>query len=158
VYEPDDTPAQAHPIVVNGAAQMHNLYNPAADPAVGDVDWIKFTGQAGTVYTIETFDLAAPTVDTLIYLYAADGVSLIAWDDDSGGEPGASRIVWTASSTGPYYVKILNYQPSAHVVCASSYQVRVTAVAATPTPTPTLTATPTPTPWRISLPIVLRGS
>ena len=90
IYEPDDTPAQASVIPTDGSSQSHDF-----DPA-GDEDWINFTVIPGTVYTIETLNLS-PSVDTYIYLYESDGITIIDSDDD-GGDGLASRIIW--DSTG----------------------------------------------------------
>ncbi|UCG69053.1 MAG: hypothetical protein JSV09_14910, partial [Thermoplasmata archaeon] len=90
IYEPDDTPAQASVIQTDGTSQRHDF-----DPA-GDEDWINFTVVPGTIYTIETLNLSS-SVDTYIYLYENDGITIIDSDDDGGGGL-ASRIIW--NSTG----------------------------------------------------------
>jgi hypothetical protein len=59
-------------------------------------------------YTIQTGSLQAGC-DTIIYLYDEAGVELV-YDDDSSSETYASLMVWTAPSTGVYYVGINDYR------------------------------------------------
>jgi len=96
-YEPDDTQDQAGQIEV-GRYQSHNLH------VTGDHDWISFQAVEGTTYVIETLDLAG-RIDTVIYLYDADGQELTS-DDDGADEPLASRLSWTADEDGALYVMI----------------------------------------------------
>jgi hypothetical protein len=97
-YEPDDSIQEAQPIATNGLAQAHNLH------VRGDHDHVHFEAFEGTAYTIETSRLGGD-VDSIIYLYDSEGKEL-AYADDGAGEPLASRIVWLAPSSGPYYVMI----------------------------------------------------
>jgi hypothetical protein len=100
IYEPDDSPAEATTIPTDGSSQSHDF-----DPA-GDEDWVNFTVIVGTVYTIETVNLSA-SVDTYIYLYESNGITIIDQDDD-GGVGLASRIVWnsTGYSASFCYVRV----------------------------------------------------
>jgi hypothetical protein len=99
-YEPDDTLAQARPIEIDGAPQQHTFH------IEGDNDWVVLNAQSGTTYTIETFNLGT-TTDTVLGLYDASQTLLESNDD--GGEGLASRIVWTAPSSAPYYVQVQPY-------------------------------------------------
>ncbi len=103
-YEPDDTYSEASTISTNGSAQSHTI-----DPA-GDLDWVKFYATSGNVYTIETSNLG-DGCDTYIYLYSTDGTTEIAHNDD-GGSGIASKIEWSCTSSGTYYVKIRHYNSS----------------------------------------------
>ena len=102
-YEVDDTPAQARPIAVNGAAQTHTF-----DPAP-DVDWVTFPMTAGQRFTIFTSNLISKT-DTVLNLYDTDGTTLLATNDDIAYPANiASRIITTAVRTGTYYARVSDY-------------------------------------------------
>jgi uncharacterized repeat protein (TIGR01451 family) len=79
-----------------------------------DKDWARFEAQEGATYTIATTNLTPPFdpagffADTVLELYADDGVTLLDYSDDFGGGY-ASRIVWQAPEAGTYYVKVYNY-------------------------------------------------
>jgi len=104
-YEPDNTYTQASPIATDGSSQTHDFH------AAGDQDWVQFSATTGADYVIETLNLGVAS-DTYMYLYAADGTTIIAADDD-GGDGYASRIEWTAPANGTYYVKVRHYSSSA---------------------------------------------
>ncbi len=73
---------------------------------VADQDWFNFTGQTGIQYTFATELLGIS--DTSLTLYDTDGVTPIAFDDDSG--PGlASLLNWTAPSQGTYYIAVRGF-------------------------------------------------
>lgn len=99
-YEPDDAREQASEIQV-GSHQNHNLH------VTGDRDWISFRAEAGTRYVVETYSLGGG-IDTIIFLYDSRGREL-ANDDDSGGEPLASRIAWTPEEDLVVYVMVLDF-------------------------------------------------
>ncbi|HEY6565216.1 MAG TPA: PPC domain-containing protein, partial [Pirellulaceae bacterium] len=67
-----------------------------------DVDWFRVTAEGGGTYSFETS--LGSLGDSVLALFASDGTTQLAFDDDSG--PGlASRIRWTAPATGTYYVR-----------------------------------------------------
>ncbi|MFQ6128788.1 MAG: hypothetical protein ACE5QW_07805, partial [Thermoplasmata archaeon] len=100
-YEPDNDPAEANPIPTDGTIQSHNFHVPS------DPDWVWFTITPGDTYFIRTSNLGAPC-DTVLFLFETDGVTLIDFDDDSGGGS-ASLIVWNSVGypPGDYYVLVL---------------------------------------------------
>jgi len=99
-YEADNSAAAAKTIAF-GTTQQRSTY-----PA-GDVDWIKFNATAGTMYRIETTRAnILPDVFTDLELYAPNGTTLIASDYEGSGKYWFSRLVWTAPSTGTYYLKV----------------------------------------------------
>ena len=104
-YEPDDTVAVAKLITVNGAPQSRTYH------VVGDDDWVKFTAVSGETYRIGTVPAdAAIETDTYLELYAADGVTMIDSDDDSGEEGEyCSLIEYTATTSGTLYVRSYGY-------------------------------------------------
>jgi murein DD-endopeptidase MepM/ murein hydrolase activator NlpD len=77
----------------------------------GDVDFYKFTANAGE--TIEAFTFAAQagsTLDTVLYLLDSDGLSVLAENDDirTGVQPD-SALSYTFSRTGTYYLKVRSW-------------------------------------------------
>jgi hypothetical protein len=98
-----------------------------------DEDYFRFNANAGMTYTIETSLGSLP--DSHIYLYDTNGATELEEDDD-GGDGLASRIEWTASSTGTYYVKVISYNN----MYAGTYTLTVT-VLGIPAPAPTATTT-----------------
>ena len=75
----------------------------------GDVDFFKFYATAGNDHTIQTS--LGTLVDSYIYLYDTDGSTIIA-EDDNGGHGQASKILWTCTASGYYYVRVDAYSPS----------------------------------------------
>ena len=99
-YEPDDGFATASVIEIDGTIQAHSFHIP------GDVDWVQFEAIAGVEYIIETSNLRGDA-DTILRLYEADGTTPITSNDDNIGFE--SRIEWTASGSGTYYVAVDEY-------------------------------------------------
>ncbi len=87
-YEPDECPALAKDIV-DGVPQAHTI-----DP-VGDVDWVKFTVDAGAVVRVEETGPLATTVA----LYAPDGTTAIASN-------AADRLVRKLPAAGTHYFQV----------------------------------------------------
>jgi LPXTG-site transpeptidase (sortase) family protein len=120
VYEFDNGYLQAKTITTDGIPQSHNNH-----PATEE-DWVTFHAIAGDQYEIGTrltndinqSDSGAN--DTLLYLYAPDGVTQLAFNDDVGDfnwymgnyHYRESLITWTAPSTGDYYVRELQWGPT----------------------------------------------
>ncbi|UCE38260.1 MAG: DVUA0089 family protein, partial [Thermoplasmata archaeon] len=98
-FEPDDTSAEASTIS-HGVAQEHSI------SPVGDVDWVKFTLSSTADIILETS--SAVSGDTVIYLCASDGVTLITWDDD-GGFALFSRLTYDDLGAGTYYAMVEEY-------------------------------------------------
>ncbi len=115
-YEDDDNYSTATLIEVNGTEQQHTFSPPA------DQDWIKFSASAGSRYLIETLDLSN-SADTVMYLYDTDGTTIIASDDDGSLEEYASAILFTPTSSGTYYAKMVDWDSGAD---NGSYSVKVT--------------------------------
>jgi hypothetical protein len=113
-YEPDNVWATNVPSLAAGARQSRTLHT------VGDRDWLRLELSAGRTYSIVTSDLG-PLADTHLYLYAADGNSLIASNDDYGGSL-ASRVAFSPSESGTYYLLVTHWNSGAGG-CANSYTV-----------------------------------
>ncbi|HIC88401.1 MAG TPA: hypothetical protein EYP04_03235 [Anaerolineae bacterium] len=90
-YEPGDNACSAAPVIAtDGTHQQHNLC------PTGDVDWVKFTAQAGITYTIEASN---PGADANIVLSLLDRC-------EGGPSFGTGqRIVWVPETSGVYYIK-----------------------------------------------------
>jgi len=138
IYEGDDTYATSNLVLV-GDVQTHNFDIP------GDMDWIKFTAQAGNTYQITTSALGL-AADTYLYLYDTDGTTLLASNDDYNNSLD-SQIEWTAPQSGTFYALIKHWNPNAGG-CGTGYNVELseaTLPSATPTNTQTHTSTATRT-------------
>lgn len=136
--EQDNSRNTAHPINASGALQSHNVCPNA------DEDWAAFSANS-TAYVIETTDLG-PEADTVLELYDSNGVRLAENDDYSASA--ASRIFYTVTTPGQYFVRVQHYSPN-RMGAGTDYSLRVqagTPAPPTPTPTPQPTITPTPPP------------
>ena len=122
--------AGARDFVVNGPAESHNFHVPS------DVDWVRFSIEAGYLYRIETHHLAT-NADTLVYLYAANCSSLLAMDDNGGTGLG-SLVEYMAPQTGVRYVEVAPASP-ARTGPHSDYQLSITRQLPGTTVTPTAT-------------------
>lgn len=98
--EQDDTFDQAKMQGIDSAATTHNTC-----PA-GDEDWSKFSATAGVTYTLETLTVGSAG-DTELCLFTADGAT-VQCDDDQGAGKG-SRLRWTASTTGDYFLRVKDH-------------------------------------------------
>jgi hypothetical protein len=114
--EPNDNYDGASVVQIDGST-VASLFDIA-----GDEDWFEFAAAAGAEYAIRTTDLAAG-VDTVLEIYDADGVTLLASDDNGGGGK-ASSFTWVAPSDGLYFVRVSPAVGSDYG-CASSYQLTV---------------------------------
>jgi|SRR5581483_1848018 len=114
--EPDNTAAQAKPLPTDGTLQQHSFHVP------GDQDWVTLTVEANSALRIAT----TGDCDTVLTLYAPDGQTQLAKDDDSGRN-GNSIVVYTFTQAGTYYAKVENYDPDTGVCDAY-------ALSATPVP------------------------
>jgi hypothetical protein len=136
-YEADNNYTQAQVISTDGVPQCHDnakrveVVN-GTPAAIEDEDWVKFNAVSGHGYKIGTqllndinqSDTAAN--DTLLYLYATDGMTQLAFNDDVGSRTDwyltppyssyhyrESLIRWTAPADGQYYVRELQWGPTA---------------------------------------------
>ncbi|MBZ5500091.1 MAG: lamin tail domain-containing protein [Acidobacteriia bacterium] len=98
--------------------EMHHTLYPA-----GDMDYTAFNATAGRLYAIETVNLTNGA-DTVLDIIAPDGTTVLATGDDYG-PTSASRILWTASSSGRYYVLCRRYQGSSNLAEYGSYDLRI---------------------------------
>ncbi len=101
----------------------------------GDEDFFSFQAQGGAEYTIRTHIVAASDVDTVIALYSGRGAQLAQNDD--GGEGFASKLEWTAPSSGTYYVNVYGHGASVGAYDLS-WSESVPEAAPTPAPVPNI--------------------
>jgi hypothetical protein len=123
-----------------------------------DEDWFKFTAVAGHPYDIRTMLLNdinqgdTASNDTLLYLYGTDGVTQLGFNDDVGYATWymgyyfyrESIITWTAPASGWYYVRELQWGPTAGNTIRDCHSYRIWVQDMT-SPTPTFTPTVTQT-------------
>jgi len=103
-YEPDDSFEEAKEISTYGITQKHNFYEPY------DKDFVKFYGICNSTYIIQTKNLTEEC-DTVVELYDENG-SLLSYNDDVSMGNLSSRIEWSCTENGTYYVLIRNYNGS----------------------------------------------
>jgi hypothetical protein len=114
-YEENDSFSSATPIALD-EVQRHNIGK------LQDSDWLSFQASEGVTYTLYTLDLD-PAADTVVSLYATDGVTLLDTNDDALGTL-ASRIDWAAPATGEYYIRVQHWNPNVSG-CGTGYSVSV---------------------------------
>ncbi|HJS44192.1 MAG TPA: pre-peptidase C-terminal domain-containing protein [Gemmatimonadales bacterium] len=101
--EPNDAPGTASPAAIGDTASgevcAHN------DDPLGDVDYWAFTAQAGTAIEL---DVDAEELgifsDPFLALYASDGVTQLAFNDDEDGRD--SRLQFSITTTGTYFAAV----------------------------------------------------
>lgn len=96
VTQPGSSTENPIPIFVNSS-------NHGAIEAEGEDVWYRFEAEATYEYTFET--LLTGLEDSALTLYDQDGSTILESDDNGGGGL-ASRIDWTASVSGTYYLKV----------------------------------------------------
>ena len=72
-----------------------------------EVDWYKFQAVAGTRYVLQTS--LGSLADSYLTLYAADGKTVLARNDDIAPTNYASRIVWQAPANGAFYAAVSSF-------------------------------------------------
>ncbi len=97
-YEPDDQPQQATLIPSGNISQTHQFHTPT------DRDWVKFEAEANSSYSIQVQPIGSDS-DPLVWLYDSDGLTPLAYDDDSGGGK-AAELLWHAERAATLFVEI----------------------------------------------------
>jgi hypothetical protein len=131
-YEPNNTVAAAFTTAANAA----DLCNITLWP-VGDVDFFKFWGRAGSYYEVSTKNLD-PGLDTVMSVLDSQG-NVIGSNDDAQPGTRASLVSFTAGATGFYYARIVNQDPTNpanKTYCLGILESQP------PTPSPTVTGVP----------------
>lgn len=102
-FEPDDSPSAARELELNGVPQRHSIHVP------GDRDWVRFSVEEGARVRLFT---RGELCDTVLTLFAPNGVVALVQDDDSGGGGNASMEV-VLTESGTYYARVRAYDDSA---------------------------------------------
>lgn len=102
-YEGSDANHTNAPYIDAYERQVHNFHRPE------DEDWVRFYAWEGNTYVLHTYGLDEEA-DTYLYLYAEDGSTLLASNDDAGAL--ASQITWTAPNSGTYYLRVRQWNPN----------------------------------------------
>lgn len=99
-FEPDESVADPTPLTVltNPQTQNHSLHT------ITDQDWYRFQGLAGRSYHF----YSTSGTDTQIYLYADDGTTALAFNDDGAGYPNF-HLVYTPAATAWFTLKVVGY-------------------------------------------------
>lgn len=98
----DNTAATAvaiQPDDIYNFRQTHNF------SVTGDVDWIRLGTVSGRKYVIATTNLGAGC-DTVLGVYATNGVTLLLQDDDGGTEARSSKIEFRCWNTGTHLLRL----------------------------------------------------
>jgi hypothetical protein len=117
-YEADNTSAAAKAYAGRSSHSFH---------ISTDVDWVSFTvspADKNKHYQLFTLNLGS-TADTIVEVYAPDGTTRLAQDDDSGGGY-ASRVSWIPGAAGTYYARIVPFSSVSTDNCGSSYDFEIT--------------------------------
>ena len=101
--EPNDGPGTATPLAI-GESGSGDVCAHDDNPA-GDVDYWAFTGQAGTAVELDV-DVVELGIfaDPSIALYASDGTTRLAFNDNADGPD--SRLQYAFTTTGTYYATV----------------------------------------------------
>ncbi len=105
LYEPDDTFVTAQWIGLDAATQTHNLHAPC------DQDWALFYAAENTVVSARTLNLGAEC-DTAIELYASDGATILAANDDGSESDHSSYLAYAVKEAALFYVRVCQARPN----------------------------------------------
>jgi uncharacterized repeat protein (TIGR01451 family) len=97
LYEEDDDAARAQ-IFNLALSNTHTITQNHDFHVQSDQDWIKLLVRPGAQYEFATSNLG-PLADTKLILYATDGETVLAQNDDAQTNVQYSRILWTAPLT-----------------------------------------------------------
>jgi hypothetical protein len=123
VFEPDDTTAEAR-LVLPGPPIYHLTYwadrnnDLLGEP---DTDVLSFDAIGGQAYTMETMNLVGDP-NTVLSLYAADGTTLLASNDDRAPGDKSSLIAYTPPADARL---VLKSQHGAGLGIYGSYDLRI---------------------------------
>lgn len=146
-FEPDNDYTKASTITAGASVQTHNF------GITADVDWLQLDLDTSAPYTIRTLNLGERN-DTVLEIYAGDGVSLVTSNDDcpNAVDEWASCIVdWLPAVRGTYFIKVYEYGNNNGGCEGYEYDIELTLnTAPTPTTSP-IPKTNTPLPTATSL-------
>ncbi len=104
--EPNNTTAQAPLITANGGTwALTYFYDPDGNgEGEPDADLFRLETVGGASYTIQTLGLLSDA-NTSLEVLDADGVTVLASNDDRALDDPSSQIVWTAPRSDTFYVR-----------------------------------------------------
>ena len=127
--EPNDTSAQATPLGSSSAVARGSVF------PNGDIDWYSFTAAAGDrVYAaVMTSFSASASTDSQLRIFAADGTTLIEFDEDDGSLGTLSSTIAGATlpSAGTYFVQVKHFSATSTL---RPYQLHFRLQSGAPTP------------------------
>jgi len=86
--------------LTTSGSPLHNFFSP------NDEDWLRVTLKQGDIYTFTTVAFGART-DTVLALFAPDGVTRLAQSDDlPGSTDHSSQINWVGTANGTHYLRV----------------------------------------------------
>ncbi len=131
-YEVNDSLDTAYrfPVSTSASATNANFV-----PSSSDEDWFAFYVKSGRLYRASTSNLTG--VDTYVEVFNKDG-GRVAYDNDSGGGF-SSKVEWTATYDGYYYIKVTNMVSFSESGDTYDLTVAEISVSATSTPGPSPT-------------------
>ncbi len=97
------TPNDDHGNRADDATAAHNGRHPGVLEASSDIDWFSFPAEQGKPVICETS--LGTLIDSQLTLYDSNGTSILAEDDNSGNGL-ASKLEWTPSVTGTYFISV----------------------------------------------------
>ncbi|WP_456413000.1 pre-peptidase C-terminal domain-containing protein, partial [Oceanithermus profundus] len=100
-YEPNDDAGTATPVTA-GTTYKGIIYNPDTG---SDVDFYALTVTAGSEYVLNTESLSGQ-MDLAITVYASDGTTVIASNDNNQSFTGDAWVSFTASANGTVYIRV----------------------------------------------------
>jgi hypothetical protein len=106
IMEPDDSVAEARLVTPSPAIYHLTYFADRNNDLVGeaDPDLFGFDAVAGAPYTLETLDLVGDA-NTTLTLYAADGTTVLATNDDRAAGDKSSLISYTPPAATRLYLK-----------------------------------------------------
>ncbi|MEZ4767997.1 MAG: Ig-like domain-containing protein [Caldilineales bacterium] len=128
-YEPDNTPAAASDFDLANLTSGSRTFS-----SLTDADWMRFTANAGRLYTFSA-DLVGWSGGVTLSIFDPDGTTLKV--------VGQNQIAFTPTTGGQYFLRA---QSSAGITipCSASYSVGLVITNPNATPVPTPVGTPLP--------------
>jgi len=105
-FEPNDQISEARPISPGASLYHQTYFADRNNDLLGepDTDVFSFDAQAGKTYVIETLNLLSDA-NTSLELRAADGVTVLASNNDRSASDASSLIIYAPPAAGRLYVR-----------------------------------------------------
>jgi len=116
--EPNNAVANATSITVGTPLTNRNFHSSS------DEDWYVVTLNGGLRYVVSA-RAAGSDADTLLELYAADGITLLASNDNLAADQLDNQINFDAPVDGNFYLRVRNLPPEVAQPCNTAYGLSV---------------------------------